>query len=163
MKKLLCLAAALLLAGSVLAGYSRMTAPVSQSSAQTTTTTTVPAMDKQAVKEAFRAYLTELYPYPDSLWLEEARLDGIQLLGMSNGWTICQYTAPIITNATILFTLDGYTFYKNNGPLGLYAVKGNTVLLLQEAYDQQLINIAEVYRMVPAFMQRGEPTARPPG
>lgn len=162
MKRLLCLAAALLLAGGVLAGCSRMAAPESEAAAQTTTTA-VSAMDKQAVKEAFRAYLTELYPYPDSLWLEEARLDGIQLLGMSNGWTICQYTAPIITNATILFTLDGYTFYKNNGPLGLYAVKGNTVLLLQEAYDQQLINVAEVYRMVPAFMQRGEPTARPSG
>lgn len=72
-------------------------------------------------------------------------------VGSSNGYDIHVYATNLVTDPGWSERIGPYRFFVNYTRLGIYAVKGGTKLFLREAYNQNLINLDEVVKLVDGF------------
>ena len=112
---------------------------------------------EQGDEASFMIYKARGGDYAD-LMKDEA-YDSLQVLGKSNGWTICLWRESLtVENADVLY-MGKYAVEidKLYYPYmyGIYVMKGDEVLSLQTACMENVIDQEAVYHMLPEDMQWG--------
>lgn len=112
---------------------------------------------EQGDEAGFMIYKARGGNYAD-LMKDEA-YDSLQVLGKSNGWTICLWRESLtVEKADVLFmgkyAVEIDKFYYPY-EYGVYVIKGDEVLSLQTACMEDVIDQEAVYHMLPKDMQWG--------
>ena len=131
------------------------TASVAESAASSASATTPPIIEPELTehrRQLLINYVNKTHTYDSEHQLH--------LLGVANGYIILYYSGGGADTAIVEYIMGGYKLFSGEihypSALGIYVLNDEEVLSLPEAYEQDKIDMDEVYPLLPERMQAGE-------
>ena len=132
------------------------TASVAESAASSASATTPPITEPELTEHRKQLFIQYINDKRSNGFNADETLD---VLGISQGYIILYYSDGH-DSAIAEYTMGGYKVFSGqlHSPcsLGLYVLNDEEVLSLPEAYEQDKIDMDEVYPLLPERMQAGE-------